>query len=237
MVTFGWSQCRLPLRQADEQRYLLCMHDPFALCGVILAAGESSRMGTDKALLPWPPPTPNAPADPHRTLLTAAILALEPLTRAIVVVAGKNSGTLAPIAAVCGAYLARNPDPSLGQFSSLQVGLHAVLDHGLDAAIITPVDCPPLAPSSLTLLCESFRRVIARGLWAVAPENSGKHGHPLLVSRDLIDAFLVAPVTTTARDILHAHSHRIEYVAVPDDLSRAGMNTPEEYAAYAENLP
>jgi molybdenum cofactor cytidylyltransferase len=213
------------------------MQDPFALCGVILAAGESSRMGTDKALLPWPPPTPEMPANPHRTLLTAAILAFEPLTRDIVIVAGKNADSLAPIAAACGAHLARNPDAGLGQFSSLQIGLRAVLDHGSESAMITPVDCPPLASSSLALLCQSFRKAIVRNLWAVAPENGGKHGHPLLVSRELIDAFIEAPVTSTARDILHAHPDRIEYVPVPDDLSGSGINTPEEYASRAEDSP
>jgi len=212
------------------------MQDPSGLCGVILAAGESSRMGTDKALLPWPPPAPGEAANPHRTLLTAAILAFEPLTRAIVVVAGENSGSIAPIAGVCGAYLARNPYPGRGQFSSLQVGLAAARDHLCDTAIITPVDCPPLAASSLALLREAFERTVSRGIWAVAPDNNGKHGHPLLVSPPLIELFLDAPATSNARDILHAHSDRIEYVAVPDDLFPTGMNTREEYASFVDDL-
>ena len=209
------------------------MQSPLNLCGVILAAGESSRMGTDKALLPWPPPSPDAPAASHQTLLSAAILALESLTRVIVVVAGRNADSIATTVGACGAYMVRNPDPSRGQFSSLQIGLHAALDHNCDSAMITPVDCPPLAPASLALLGQSFQQALNRNLWAVAPENNGKHGHPLLISRELIVKFTDAPVTSNARDILHAHADRIEYVAVPDDLSRAGMNTPEEYASYA----
>jgi molybdenum cofactor cytidylyltransferase len=212
------------------------MQDPYGLCGIILAAGESSRMGTDKALLPWPPTAPGAAPSRH-TLLSAAILAFEPHTRATVVVAGKNADAIATIVGACGAYLVRNPDPDRGQFSSLQIGLGAVHEHTCDSAMITPVDCPPLALSSLTLLLESFQRALARNLWAVAPENDGKHGHPLLVSRELIRAFLDAPVDGNARDILHAHADRIEYVPVPDDLSRAGMNTPEEYAAHADDSP
>ncbi|MGA9022237.1 MAG: NTP transferase domain-containing protein [Terracidiphilus sp.] len=210
------------------------MQDPNGLCGVILAAGESSRMGTDKAMLPWPPPAPGA--EPGRyTLLTAAILAFEPHTRAVVVVAGKNADSIATVVGAFGAYMVRNPDPSRGQFSSLQIGLSSVLDHNCDSAMITPVDCPSLALASLTLLRESFQRALARDMWAVAPENSGKHGHPLLVSHNFIRRFLDAPVTSSAREIIHAHADRIEYVPVPDDLSRAGMNTPEEYASYAED--
>jgi molybdenum cofactor cytidylyltransferase len=213
------------------------MQDPFGLCGIVLAAGESSRMGTDKALLPWPPSSPNALAPSRHTLLSAAILALEPHTRVVVVVAGKNADALTTIVGACAAYMVRNPDPGRGQFSSLQIGLRAVLDHGCDSAMITPVDCPPLSQSSLALLCAAFQRALLRGLWAVAPENKGKHGHPLLISRELIGELIDAPVTASARDFLHAHLDRIEYVPVPDDLSRAGMNTPEEYAAFAAEAP
>jgi molybdenum cofactor cytidylyltransferase len=213
------------------------MQDPHGLCGVILAAGESSRMGTDKALLPWPPPAPGATSASGPTLLSAVILALQPHTRVIVVVAGRNADAIATTVGACAAYMARNPDPSRGQFSSLQIGLRAALDHGCDSAMITPVDCPPLAPDSLTLLREAFERARAGGLWAVVPENSGHHGHPLLVSREFIDGFLAAPVTSNARDVLHAFAGRIVYVQVPDDLSRAGMNTPEEYAASAKAGP
>ncbi len=206
------------------------------LCGLILAAGESSRMGTDKALLPWPPATPGSSASPSQTLLSAAILALRPLTCAVVVVAGKNAEAIVPIIDASGAFLARNPHPERGQFSSLQVGLRELLARGFDAAMIAPVDCPPLSAASLQLLCISFERALTRGLWAVAPENNGKHGHPLLVNRELIDAFLSTPVTSNAREVLRAHPQRIEYVPVPDVLARAGLNTPQDYAALAAKI-
>jgi molybdenum cofactor cytidylyltransferase len=207
------------------------------LCGLILAAGESSRMGTDKALLPWPPFAPDATAPPGQTLLSAAILALQPFTRTVVVVAGKNSARIAPIIDACGALMTRNPAPERGQFSSLQIGLRELLARGYDAAMITPVDCPPLSAASLALLSASFAGALARGLWAVAPENNGKHGHPLLVNRELIDAFLAAPVTSNAREVLHARAERIEYLPVPDPLARAGLNTPQEYEAQAAKTP
>ncbi len=118
--------------------------------------------------------------------------------------------------------------------SSLQVGLRELLARGCDAAVITPVDCPPLRAESLGLLRASFERALTSGLWAVAPENNGKHGHPLLASRELIDAFLSAPVTSNAREVMHSHANRIEYIPVPDALVKAGLNTPEDYAALAE---
>ncbi|MGB7264726.1 MAG: nucleotidyltransferase family protein [Terracidiphilus sp.] len=209
------------------------MADTPHLCGLILAAGESSRMGRDKALLPWPPASPGTPAPPAQTLLSAAILALKPLTQAVIVVAGKNAAALKHIIESNSAFLAHNPNPERGQFSSLQVGLRELLNRGFTAAMITPVDCPPLTAQSLQLLSASFAHAFSRGLWAVAPENNGKHGHPLLVNRELIDAFLAAPVTGTAREVLHVHAQRIQYIPVPDSLAKAGLNTPADYAALA----
>jgi molybdenum cofactor cytidylyltransferase len=202
-------------------------------CGLILAAGESSRMGEDKAMLPWPPPAPGAEPRPGPTLLSAAILAFEPFTRLVVVVAGNNSQPVGVTANACGAYMVRNPNPERGQFSSLQVGLNEALSHGCDSAMITPVDCPPLSANSLGRLCESFQRALAQGIWAVAPENNGKHGHPLLVSREMIAQFLDTPATGNAREVLHAHAQRVAYISVPDSLEKSGLNTPEDYAATA----
>jgi molybdenum cofactor cytidylyltransferase len=204
------------------------------LCGLILAAGESSRMGEDKAMLPWPRPAPGAAPRPGPTLLSAAILAFEPFTRLVVVVAGSNSQAVGVTAGACGAYMVKNPNPERGQFSSLQVGLNEALSRGCDSAMITPVDCPPLSTNSLERLCESFQRALAQGIWAVAPENDGKRGHPLLVSREMIAQFLEAPVTGNAREVLHAHGQRVAYISVPDSLEKTGLNTPEDYEALAE---
>jgi len=207
------------------------------LCGLILAAGESSRMGSDKALLPWPPQGTGLAAANGPTLLSAGILALQPFTQAVIVVAGRNAELLAPSVEANGAILICNPAPERGQFSSLQTGLHEVLTLGHSAAMITPVDCPPLRAASLELLRAAFQRALARCLWAVAPENNGKHGHPLLINHDLIEALLAAPVTGNAREVLHANAQRIEYIPVPDALAKAGLNTPQDYAARGAKIP
>jgi hypothetical protein len=52
----------------------------------------------------------------------------------------------------------------------------------------------------------------------------------LIAGRELIDAFLSAPITGNARDVKRAHAQRFEYVPVPDLHLSADMNTPEEYA-------
>jgi molybdenum cofactor cytidylyltransferase len=196
-----------------------------AFCGVILAAGESSRMGRDKALLPWPP---SAGGD---TFLSAAIRLFFSRVDVVLVVAGKNEAALTPIVYANGASLVVNPDPARGQFSSLQVGLQEVLNRGRDAAIVTLVDRPPVQPATLATLEAAFERATAHRKWAVIPEYQGQHGHPILLGREMLTAFLNAPETSNARDVEHAHQNEIEYVPVDDPLAALNIDTPEQYAA------
>ena len=201
------------------------------ICGVILSAGASSRMGREKALLPWPPPSRGCASTNSETLLSASIAALRPFAEAVLVVAGNNADSIAPVVAAHGASIVQNPAPERGQFSSLQIGLREVLARGCDAAMITLVDCPPLSVVSMEKLCSSFDQAQASGKWGVAPENNGKRGHPLLANRALIDAFLEAPVTSNAREVKRANSEKIQAVPIPDLLVSVDLNTPEEYAA------
>jgi|SRR5581483_30890 len=206
-----------------------------SFCGVILAAGESSRMGRDKALLPWPP-QPAAATASSETFLTAAIDLLDKHSDMVIVVAGKNANNLAPLVYASSAFLMVNPAPELGQFSSLQVGLQEVLNRGRDAAIVTLVDRPPARAETLEQLQRAFVDAYAREKWAVIPEFDGKHGHPILIGREMMHAFLSAPPTAVAREIEHQHQARIEYVAVDDPLVTVNVDTPADYESLLQRV-
>jgi molybdenum cofactor cytidylyltransferase len=186
-------------------------------------------MGTDKALLPWPPLVAGQPPS-KETFLSAAIGSLMSAADFVLIVAGKNEAALAPIVYAGGASLVANPDPSRGQFSSLQVGLQEVLNRGRDAAIITLVDRPPVNAATVQLLRCALESA-PEGVWAVVPEFSGKHGHPYLAGRELMEAFLQAPPTASAREVEHRHRDHIQYVEVRDPFVALNINTPEDYAA------
>ncbi|MGO8794055.1 MAG: NTP transferase domain-containing protein [Candidatus Sulfotelmatobacter sp.] len=203
-----------------------------SFAGLILAAGESSRMGRDKALLPWPPQSPGQ-ALSTETFLSAAIRSLSLATDFVLVVVGKNEAALAPTIYADGASLVVNPDPSRGQFSSLQIGIQEVLNQGRDAAMITLVDRPPASRKTIQQLKDAYR-LSAENIWAVVPEFSGKHGHPYVVGREMMAAFLQVPATLTARDVEHRHEPHIQYLPVDDALIALNINTPEDYAALAQ---
>lgn len=226
-----WSRTDFPVSFC----YLPLMVRAPSLCAVILAAGESTRMGTDKALLPWPPAAGGV-SSAGQTFLSAAIQAFSPFSEMVIVVVGKNEPDLAPVIYANGASLVRNPAPDRGQFSSLQVGLQEVMNHGRDAAMVTLVDRPPATAATLQVLCSTFATA-AIGKWAVVPEYHGQHGHPIVVDRNMIEAFLKAPATTSARDLEHQNRPHIEYLAVDDPFVTLNVDTPEEYAALISNSP
>jgi molybdenum cofactor cytidylyltransferase len=198
-----------------------------SFAGVILAAGESSRMGADKALLPWPPATGQFTKE---TFLSAAIRSLERSTDFVLIVAGNNETALAPVVYASGASLIINPEPSRGQFSSLQVGLREVLNRGRDAAMVTLVDRPPVGEATVQALRSAFESA-PQNIWAVVPEFSGKHGHPYVIGREMIERFLQAPAGSNAREIEHRCQDHIQYVPVSDPFTALNINTPEDYAS------
>ncbi len=200
-----------------------------SFCGVILAAGESSRMGRDKALLPWPPQSPATSSGD--TFLSSAIRLFDAYVDMVLVVAGKNEQELASIVYAHGASLVVNPDPARGQFSSLQTGLREVLNRGRDAAMITLVDRPPVTAETIRILQTEFDQALGRGMWAAVPEYQGKHGHPILAGREMIEAFLRALPSASAREIEHAHQDKIAYLPVNDSFVVVNVDTPEQYAA------
>jgi CTP:molybdopterin cytidylyltransferase MocA len=188
-----------------------------SFAGVILAAGTSTRMGQDKALLPWQ----------GETFLSSAIRALQPVTELVIVVAGENEANLAPIVNAQAAFLVRNRFPDQGQFSSLQKGLEEVLNRGRDAAIVTLVDRPAAGLYTIELLKNEFLTA-DENIWAVVPEFGGKHGHPIVIGREMMEAFLRAPTGSNARDVEHAHQDHIRYMTVGDPLVTLNVDTPED---------
>jgi CTP:molybdopterin cytidylyltransferase MocA len=191
-----------------------------AFAGVILAAGASSRMGTDKALLEFN----------GSTFLSGAIQLLQSACDYVLVVTGANTDLLRPIIYEHSGYLVANPKPERGQFSSLRLGLQGVLDRGRDTACVTLVDRPAARVDTLAKLQERFLQTTPESVWAAVPQFGEKHGHPVIFAREMIEVFLRADAVSTAREIEHEHQEKIEYVAVDDHRVVLNVNTPEDYS-------
>jgi molybdenum cofactor cytidylyltransferase len=181
-------------------------------------------MGKDKALLQYG----------GRSFLAGAIQLLQSACDFVLVVAGTNTDLLLPMIYQNSAYLVRNWNSELGQFSSLRLGLQAALDRGRDAVCVTLVDRPPARPDTLLKLKDHFLWTTPEAVWAVVPQFDGKHGHPVIFSREMMEAFLRADASANARLIEHHHQDRMEYVSVDDPRVAMNINTPEDYSALAQ---
>jgi molybdenum cofactor cytidylyltransferase len=187
-------------------------------------------MGRDKALLPWPADSISG------TFLSGAIDVLAPTTEMVIVVAGANEPSLRGVVYARAGYLVVNPEPERGQFSSLRVGLKAVLDRGHDGAVVMLVDRPPVARATIEYLQAVLAESSEEEVWAVVPTFGGKHGHPMVMGRDMIEAFLRAPAETTAKEIRAERQDRVRYIEVNDENVVRNVNTPEEYAQASQAL-
>lgn len=196
-----------------------------SFAGVILAAGDSTRMGQDKALLPWQ----------GGTFLSSAIDVLKPVTELVIVVGGKNTNSLLPTIYQKGAFITENHHTERGQFSSLKIGLQEVLNRGRDTAIVALVDRPAPRVATVRAIKKHFLESVETGAWAVVPEFEGKHGHPFIAGREMIERLLRAPQDATARDVEHAAQEHISYFAVNDPNVIMNVDTPEDFQRLAEN--
>jgi molybdenum cofactor cytidylyltransferase len=110
------------------------------------------------------------------------------------------------------------------------------LNRGRDAACVTLVDRPAAQPRTLAHLKDAFLLSSPEEIWATVPEYEGRHGHPVIFAREMIEAFLRAEPTKTARDVEHEHQSRIQYVPVDDPRVALNINTPEDYSNVCHSI-
>jgi molybdenum cofactor cytidylyltransferase len=191
------------------------------LVAVILAAGDSTRMGKPKALLPDPDGRPFV-VRLARTFSAAGV------DRIVIVTGTLHAEIASAIAADAPAVetrCARNPDPARGQLSSFWVGLDAA-GADADGVLMIPVDIPLVRESTIREVVDAWRRTQAP---IVRPAVGERHGHPVLFDHATFDALRRAPLNEGARVVVHAHADRVVNVSVDDEGCLVDVDTPAEY--------
>jgi molybdenum cofactor cytidylyltransferase len=184
---------------------------------VVLAAGESRRMGTQKLLLPF-----------GETTVVSAVVRTALASRAgkIHAVLGADREAVRAELAPRGVGFAVNEDFHLGMLSSVQAGFRA-LPAEARAAVIMLGDQPFLSAPAVDAVIASYE---AGGRGLVVPTFRGRRGHPLLIDLRYRDEVLAFDQADGLRRLLRAHPDDILEAETADANILRDLDTPEDYA-------
>lgn len=195
------------------------------LAAVILSAGESSRMGSPKALVPFRGKTflehlleaigkSRLLKGRRKTGLTRVVLGAQADQ-----IAGKLS--LDPTSVVV------NQDWKLGQLSSIQAAIRSLphsVDEPTDGIMLFLVDHPLISPQLIDTLVGKFYESDP----AIAlPTFHGKRGHPVIFAHRLYEELLGADGRQGARSVVWAHAAEVLEVPTEEEGVVLNLNDPE----------
>src|SRR5258706_2991747 len=187
------------------------------LAAVVLSAGEWSRMGRPKALLPV-----GESSFIERIVKSLRAAQIEK----IFVVLGHNAAALEKKIRHLPVTILQNPDYKLGQLSSLVVALRALEGENVDGILLHLVDHPFIDPRLVARMverfCESKQPI-------VVPVYKGRRGHPVIFSRRLFGELAAAPLDQGAKSVVRAHAAETLEVETEDEGITLDIDTPEDY--------
>jgi CTP:molybdopterin cytidylyltransferase MocA len=192
------------------------------ISSIILAAGFSTRMYTDKALLK----INNTPA------IDLIIRKLLPFSKQIFITTGSNHQQICDLLHnLKPVQIIHNPSPQNGMFSSLKLAIQPVVTA---YALIHLIDHPFIEPQTYRNLIDSlddhhrvFKPVICQ---------SARSGHPILISQAVMQLIRQAPQRDNLRNILHSLPEAyIKQIPVTDLHILDNINTPEQFKKFASH--
>ncbi|MFH1420114.1 MAG: nucleotidyltransferase family protein [Planctomycetota bacterium] len=181
------------------------------ISGILLAAGRSTRMGTDKLSLCY-----KGQPILHRSL---APLISSPLVSEVIVVV--NPSFSLPIDRVSCTVVV-NRDARSGMASSLRTGVKAASALA-DAYLVSLADMPAITEALITTLVGAYRRTDKKIL---VPVYEGRNGHPVIFDSEYKGRLLRIEGDVGAREIIRENPEMVECVPVDDPGVVFDVDTP-----------
>ena len=190
------------------------------IAALVLAAGQSLRMGQAKMTLPWGQTTVIGKV--VGTLLEGGISDL-------LIVTGGNQAALKKTLGLYPIEFVFNPDFANGEMiSSVQVGLRHLYGRS-EAALISLGDQPQIENSVVKAVIEEY---LSHKSKIVVPSYQMRRGHPWLIARSLWDEILALNPANTLRDYLNSHQDFISYVSLDTPSILQDLDTPDDYKQF-----
>lgn len=186
------------------------------IAAILLAGGESSRMGTPKPLLEWG----------GYTLIEYQLAQLKgPPVDRLVVVLGHRADEVRPYVQRAGALAVVNDLYAEGRASSLRVGA-AALGDDTEAVLVLNVD-QPRPHAVIERLVREQRRL---GSLITVPTYEGQRGHPPHLAGRLLPELREAREETQGlREVMRRHEGDVSEVAFDTPVVLLDINQPQEY--------
>jgi molybdenum cofactor cytidylyltransferase len=184
--------------------------------GILLAAGESRRMGFPKPLLQL---------DNGETFVAHLALLMLPEVAHLTVVVGAHADRVRPaIPEDPRITVVNNLEWERGQLSSIKAGLRA-LPPDASAALIHLADHPLVKAATFSAMTHIFQE---SGKPIVIARQDGHRGHPVIFGRLVFEELLDAPEDQGARVVVNADASRIVYMDAHDPGILLDLDTPRD---------
>jgi molybdenum cofactor cytidylyltransferase len=184
---------------------------------IILAAGESRRMGEPKLLLPW------GEKSIIRQVCEQVVASGAYET---IVVAGRWDKEIRAQVSDLPVQVLYNSEFETGEMlSSLKLGLES-LWHSSDVSMIVLGDQPLIQLDTIRDVMNAFYEGKGR---IVAPSYENRRGHPILIDRSLWPSIMELPADAAPRDVIRANDDEIYHLIVDTDSVLRDIDTPDDY--------
>ncbi len=195
------------------------------LAAVILAAGESRRMGAPKALLSLQ----------GRTFVEHLIQATRhPRMGVTVVVLGADAEAIrAKLPEIEPASIVVNPDWRAGQLSSIHAAIRSFSIETTEGLILCPVDHSLISAKIVAQLIGEFD---SSGKQVILPAYRGRRGHPVIFRAALYEELLAASPEIGARQVVWAHAKDVAEVPTEEEAIVLNLDDPETLHRAIQNL-
>ena len=191
-----------------------------AVAALVLAAGQSRRMGRVNKLL--------SEIDGRPMVARTVDAVLASRARPVVVVVGHQAERVRAALAGRDIRIVDNPDYAAGLSTSLRQGLEALGDEPL-GALICLGDMPRIEPGHLDALIDAFAPAEGRAI--CVPTRDGKRGNPVLWGAAFFADMKRVAGDVGARHLIGEHAELVHEVPIEDDAIFVDIDTPEALTA------